>query len=168
MTTTFKTLYSAGGTAITLTGTSLANSSSLSTGYRQSASVDNTTNEYLDAHIFGHVKSGGTPTVNAIYTLFGYWSYDGGTTYSNNATGSDAAYTQPDSDQNMIVLATSVCTATASLVSYFPPFSFCQKAGLLYLPSKWGIILKNGSGTALSATSTDHVFAYQGINTQGV
>lgn len=167
MATTFKPSYAANA-AITITLASLANSSSLSTGYRQSAAVDNTTNLYADAHIFGHVKSNATPTANNAYTLFLYWSYDNGTTFNNNASGSDAAYTNPDADANEITAVTSVVTATASLVSYFRGFSFCQAAGLLYLPSKWGIILKNGSGAALTATGGDHVFAYQGVNMQGV
>src|SRR5215469_753612 len=109
MATTFKPSYAANA-AITITLTSLANSTSLSTGYRQSAAVDNTSNLYADAHIFGHVKSNATPTANAFYTLFLYWSNDNGTTYCNNASGSDAAYTQPDSDQNMPGLRQSLCT----------------------------------------------------------
>ncbi len=158
---TLQPLYSTGGTAITLTGTSLAASA-----YRQSAAVDNTTNKYADAHIYGHVKSGGTPAATAFYTIYLYWSNDGGTTYCNNASGSDTTYT-PDNAPNLIPAATAQTTATASLVSYFRGFSFCQAAGLLYLPSKWGIILFNGTAAALSATSTDHVFTYQGVNLQG-
>jgi hypothetical protein len=167
MATTLKPTFGS-NTAITITLTSLANSTTLATGYRQAAAVDNSTNLFGDALIYGHVKSNATPTANAIYTLFLVWSNDGGTTYSNNASGSDATYTQPDSDANMVVGAVSICTAVASLVSYFPPFSFCQRAGLLFLPQKWGIIIKNGSGQALTATSTDHVFSYQGVNWQNV
>jgi hypothetical protein len=151
-------------TAITITLTSLANSTSLSTGYRQSAAVDNTSNLFCDFMIYGHVKSAGTPTANAIYSVFLVWSNDGGTTYSNNASGSDAAYTQPDSDNNMIVGSTSVCTAVSGLVSYFPPFSFMRRADLTIPPSKWAIVFKDGSGQALTATSTDHVFSYMGVN----
>jgi hypothetical protein len=167
MATTFKPLYATNAT-ITITLTSLVNSTTLATGYRQSAAVDNSTNLYGDAMIYGHCKSGGTPTAGNVYTLFGVWSNDNGTTYSNNASGSDAAYTQPDSDVNMMVLATSLCTATASLVSYFPPVSFCQAAGLLFLPRNWGVVFKNGSGATLSATGSDHVFSYMGVNMQGV
>jgi hypothetical protein len=167
MSTTFKPSYSS-NSAITITLASLINSTSLSTGYRQSAAVDNTTNLYADAHIYGHVKSNATPTANAAYFLFLYWSNDGGTTYSNNASGSDAAYTSPDADANIVQGATSITTAVASLVSYFKPFSFCQAAGLLFLPSKWGVILKNASGQTLTATGTDHVISYQGVNWQGI
>lgn len=168
MTTTFKPAYAASNVPFTITLASLANSTSLSTGYQQSAAVDNSTNLYADAFIYGHVKSSGTPTANALYTLYLYWSNDNGITYTNNASGSNAAYTQPDSDSNMVVGSTSITTAIASLVSYFKGFSFCQAAGLLYLPRNWGIIVKNGSGQALSSTAGDHVISYQGVNMTGV
>lgn len=169
MATTFEPLYGPDGVAIAITLTSLVNSTTLATGYRQSAFVDNSVNRYADVHIYGHVKSSGTPTLNNFYTVFGYFSNDAATpTYCNNASGLDAGYTQPDNDSNMIVLMTSVTIATASLVSYFRGISFCQAAGLQFLPKRWGIIFKNGSGQALTAVAADHVFTYQGVNMQGV
>lgn len=166
MSTTFKPAYGANA-AITITLTSLANSTSLSTGYRQSAAVDNTTNLYADAHIYGHVQSNVAPTAGNQFSVYLYWSNDAGTTYTNNASGADAAYTQPDSDANMTLGAVSICTAV-NQPFYFRGFSFCQAAGLLFLPQKWGIIFKNGSGQALDATAGHHVFSYQGINMQGI
>lgn len=166
MTTTLKPLYASNAT-ITITLTSLINSTSLSTGYRQSAAVDNTTNLYTDALIYGHVQSNAAPTANTLYTVFLYWSNDAGTTYTNNASGSDAGYTQPDSDVNMITGSTILLTAV-NQVFYCKGFSFCQAAGLLYLPQKWGIIFKNGSGQSLDSTAAHHVFSYQGVNMQGV
>src|SRR4029077_2415811 len=124
----FDPLYGT-NTAITITLTSLANSTSLSTGYRQSAFVDNATNRFADVFIYGHVKNNATPTANNIYSMYFYFSNDGGATYCNNASGADAAYTQPDSDANMITPVTSVVTATLNLVSYFRGISFCQAAG---------------------------------------
>ena len=162
MATVFKPQYTTNA-AITMSVASLANGS-----YWQSAAVDNTTALFADAHIYGHVKSNGTPTANAVYTLFLYWSNDGGTTYSNNASGLDQSFTQSDNDANMVVGATAVCVATASLTSNFRGFSFCQQAGLLYLPVKWGLILKNSSGQPLTGTGANHVFSYQGVNMTGV
>lgn len=157
---TLQPLYGS-NTAITITLASLATAA-----LRQSAAVDNTTNKFADALIYGHVQSNGTPLVTGSYTMFGYWSNDAGTTYCNNASGSDAAFT-PDSQANLIVLATSVTTATASLVSYFKGVSFCQAAGLLFLPGKWGIIILNSSNVALTATAGNHVMSYMGVNWQG-
>lgn len=148
----------ASNAAITITLTSLANGS-----YRQSAAVDNTTNEYSDAFLYGHVKSNGTPLATGSYSLFVYGSNDNGTTYSNNASGSDATFT-PDSVNNLLLLATVITTATASLVSYWPGISVCQAARWTSLPSKWGIILLNNSNVALDGTAGDHVFSFQGIN----
>jgi hypothetical protein len=164
MATTLKPTYAANAT-ITITLTSLA-----SAAYRQSAAVDNTTNLYADAMIYGHVKSLASAGLNNIYSLFLVWSNDGGTTYSNNASGSDASYAQPDNDANMQIGSVSLISpAPASpMTYYFPPFSFCQRAGLLFLPQKWAIIVKNGAAVALTATSTDHVFSYQGVNWQNV
>lgn len=167
MSTTFKPSYGS-NTALTITLASLANSTTLATGYRQSAAVDNTTNLFADAVIYGHVTSNATPTANAAYFLYLVWSNDNGSTYSNNASGSDAAYTSPDSDANLVQGSVSITTAVASLVSYFKPFSFCQAAGLLFLPQKWGVILKNASGAALTATAGNHVLSYQGVNMQGI
>ena len=31
------------------------------------------------------------------------------------------------------------------------------------LPEKWGIVVVNDSGTALSATGSDHAVTYQGV-----
>ncbi|HYM69029.1 MAG TPA: hypothetical protein VEZ44_05485 [bacterium] len=166
MATTFKPSYGT-NTAITITLTSLANSTSLSLGYRQSAAVDNSTNLFGDVHIYGHAQSNAAPTANNTYTIFLYWSNDGGTTYTNGASGSDATYTQPDSDANMVARVDSVLTAVNQAFN-FPGISFCRAAGLLFLPQKWGIIFKNGSGQALDGTAGHHVFSYQGVNLQGV
>lgn len=162
MATTFKPSYGS-NTAFTKAFASLANGA-----YWQTAFVDNSTNLFADATVYGHLKSGGTPTASNVYTLYFYWSNDGGTTYSNNASGSSASYSQPDTDVNMVVLATSLCTAVASLVSYFDIPSVCVRAGLQMLPQRWGVILKNGSGQALTATEGDHVISYMGLNMQGV
>ena len=161
MATTFKTLY-ASNASITITLASLTTGS-----FRQSAAVDNTTNLYLDANIFGKITSGGTPTATGQYTVYLYWSNDNGTTFTNNASGSDASYT-PDLQANLMSGDVSGTTATASLASFFHGFSFCRAAGLLYLPSKWGIIVWNNSGATISATGASSVFSYQGVNTQGV
>lgn len=154
---TLQPLYAANA-AITITLTSLGNGS-----YQQSAAVDNTTNKYADAFVYGHVKNNGTPLVTGSYSLFVYGSNDNGTTYSNNASGSDASFT-PDSVNNLLLLATVATTATAGLISYWPGISVCQAARWTVLPSKWGIIFLNNSNVALTGTGSDHVFSFQGVN----
>lgn len=160
MSTTLQPLY-ASNVAITITLASLANAA-----LRQSAAVDNTTNKYGDAHVYGHVQSNGTPLATGSYSVYFMGSNDNGTTYSNNASGSDAAFT-PDSVNNLIPIASSVTTATASLVSFFRIASLAQAAGLQMLPSKWAIAVINNSNVALTATGANHVFSYQGLNYQG-
>jgi hypothetical protein len=161
MATTFKPTY-ASSAAITITPGALANAA-----YRQSAAVDNSTNLYADAMIYGKaITASSAMTVNSALFLFLVWSLDAGTTYSNNASGTDAAYTQPDSDSNLVIGGSAIIPAATTTPVYFRPFSFCQAAGLLFLPQKWGVILKNASGVALQ--SGTHVFVYQGVNMQGI
>lgn len=164
MSTTFKPAYGS-GTAFTLTIASLA-----ATSYRQSTAVDNTSNLFADATIYGHIKSNAAGTANTPYNLYGYWSNDGGTTYSNHASGSDAAYTlnTGDSNVNMLLLASTIKTTAGADTFEIAPFSFVQRAGLLMLPAKWGVILFNGDSAALDATAGNHLLQYQGVNMQGV
>ena len=72
---------------VTITLTSLTDGS-----YRQSASVDNGTNKYIDAHIGGSVQTGTSPTAGNLIEIFAYGTYDG-TNFTAGASGSDAAYT---------------------------------------------------------------------------
>jgi hypothetical protein len=158
---TTKPSYAANA-AITITPGALASGS-----YRQSAFVDNTTNLYADASIYAKVVTAASgQTVNSVLTIFLYWSNDNGSTYNNNASGSDASYTQPDSDANMGTGATAVIPVATTTPIYFRGISFCQAAGLFFLPQKWGIIVKNNSGAAWQ--SGTHVFTYQGMNWQSV
>jgi hypothetical protein len=161
--TTFKPLYGS-STAITL---GLQTTPLASGNYWQSAFVDNSANLFADVLINAKTSLGSAATANNTMTVFGYWSLDGGTTYSNNASGTDSAYTLPEAQANLRILATEITAATAGPY-YFAGFSFCQAAGLLFLPQRWGLIFFNGSGQTMSSTAGNHVFSYQGVNWQGI
>ena len=157
---TAKPLYSGAASAVTITIASLA-----AAAYQQSAAIDNSSNLYLDAVITGKIKSGASGTSATGFVTLYLYGYDG-TQYSNNASGSDAAFT-PDLLANLLPLFTLAVQANATTY-YFPYISIVAASGLLYLPQKWGLILYNGSGHALDTTAANHLIEFQGLNTQFV
>lgn len=152
---TLQTNYST-PTTITITLTSLADTSA-----RESTVVDNTSNKFLDARlrIQTNGQSGGTGNLN-VYV----YSALGDTTYSGNATGTDAGFTSPIPGGMKFLGAVPMNAATA-VVAELP--SIASKFGGV-MPDKWGIVVENQSGAALSATGGDHVVEYQGIKVDSV
>ena len=157
---TAKPLYGGAASAVTITIASLAAAS-----YQQSTAVDNGTNLYQDALITGKLKTGASGTTATGYCTLYFYGYDG-TQYSNNATGTDGAFT-PDLQANLLPLYTLAMQANATTY-YLPPLSVCEWTGLLWLPQKWGLILYNNTGHALDTTAGNHVLEYQGSNIQVV
>jgi hypothetical protein len=138
---------------VAITLTSLANN-----GARESTVIDNTTNKYLDARLRIKItgQSGGTAYCNV-------WGYSalGDTTYTDGATGSDAAFTASNL-KNAIFLGVVNLNSTTPVVASFE--GLAAKFGGT-LPDKFGIIIENKSGAALSATAGDHVVEYEGMKT---
>jgi hypothetical protein len=160
MASTFKPLYAGSTTTFTITVASLAN-----TSYRQGAGVDNGTNLYQDAHLTGKFKTGASGVSSNGYIAVYFVGYDG-TQYSNNASGSDAAFTV-DLQGNLQPVA--VLNAQANATTYYLPSVYlANAAGLLWLPQKWSLIVYNGTGAALDATAGNHVLEWQGMNLQSV
>jgi hypothetical protein len=154
-----KTGYGAQGVAITITLTSLADSS---TAGRESAVISNTSDAFLDVLIQGKVKpqnSGSIAAPSAAF-VYAYASVDGGSDYPDAVTGADAAITL-NSPTNLKLLG-AIYAAAINVEYAGGPWSFAALYGGR-MPEKWGIVVVNDMGTALSATSTDHVFEYQGV-----
>ena len=87
-----KTAYGTNGQALTITLASLADSTSAG---RESTAVDNSSNKFLDALVLAKVKianSGAIALPSAVF-VYAYGTVDGGTTYGDTVTGSDAAIT---------------------------------------------------------------------------
>ena len=158
----FRPLYGPNNQAITITLASLASSA---TAARASTAVDNTTTQYEDALIFVKLTSAAASTSATGYVnVYGYASVDNGTTYSENATGTDAALTIV-APTNLILIAQ--INVVANAVTYRAgPFSFCRMYGLDRLPQKWGVVVANVSGAALNATAGNHAITWQGVNGQ--
>lgn len=151
-----KWAYGTGGVALTCTVASLTDGSA-----RESTAVDNTTNLYLDALVMAKfTTSTGTISNPKTVFLYVYGTNDGGTTYPDNVTGSDAAITL-DSPTQLKLLGAVYCTAVST--AYIGgPWSVAACFGGK-LPGKWGIVALNDTGVSLSATGGDHAITYQGV-----
>lgn len=137
---------------------------SLTTGsYQQSAAIDNTTNLYFDAGVELVVKTGASGTsATGTINVYAYGSADGGSHYTDGATGSNASFT-PTSPTNLKLIG--VINAVANATSYTGgPFSVA--AGFGYLPGKWGIVVQNNSGGTLDSTEANHVKVFEGQQIQ--
>jgi hypothetical protein len=149
-----KSAYGTSNQAITCTITSLGN-----TDQRQSTAVDNTSNLWLDALVFIQVKSASSSTsATGSVNLYAYGTADGGTLYTDTATGTDGSITLT-SPPNMRLIG--VVNVVANSTTYNAgPFSVAQAFGGI-LPDHWGVVVENVSGASLDS-SVGSVF-YQGV-----
>lgn len=154
-----KSKYGTSNQAITITLASLAASATVG---REGTAIDNTTNLFLDALVFLLIESG-TVSGNKQVLLYGYGSSDGGTTYTDGATGSDAGFTRKD-PSNLRGPYVIPCP-TNSVVYKAGPFSIAALFGGV-LPDRWGIAVFNDTGAALSATAGNNKAFYQGVLAQ--
>jgi hypothetical protein len=157
---TIKPLYGTNNQTITITLASLANAAA-----RASTVIDNTSTLYDDANIFIKVTTAaaGTSTTGFL-NVYGYGTVDGGTTYPEAITGTDAGITLT-SPPNLVLIAQVHANTNAATKTY-GPFSFCRMYGLDRLPAKWGIVITNSTGATLNATAGNFSVTYQGINGQ--
>lgn len=152
---TINSAYSTAQT-VTITLTSLGDDS-----WRQSASVDNGTNLYVDAHVGGSIQTGTSPTANNVISVYAYGTYDG-TTFTGGASGSDASYTADGEETLFRLLETIQVDATSDQDYVWGPVSVASAYGGV-LPETWGIVVHNDSGAALNATGTNNECQFFGI-----
>lgn len=163
---TIKALYGTSNQAITITLASLAASATVG---RSSTAVDNTSNLFLDALVFGLIETG-TVSGDKQVLVYAYGTADGGSTYSgkngaNAISGTDAGFTRAD-PTDLKLIGVLPCP-TSSVVMSFGPYSIAQAFGGV-LPDHWGIVLFNDTGAALSATAGNNKAWYQGVQAQSV
>lgn len=153
-----KTAYGTTGQAFTCTLASLASSA---TAGRESTAIDNTTNLYLDALVQVRVKTSASALANdkAVY-VYAYATVDNGTTYTDNATGLDAAITLV-SPTELLLIGVVWCPAISTTYKG-GPWSVAKVFGGA-LPAKWGIVVRNYTGQALDATEASHAKLWQGV-----
>ncbi len=156
---TIKSSYGTSNQTITCTITSLVNGNA-----RASTAVDNTTNLFLDALVAVKVKSNASGTGAAGYVnVYAYGTADGGTTYTQSATGTDAGITLTVPPNARLIGTINV---VANAVTYNGgPFAVSGAFGGV-LPDHWGIIVENQSGATLDASVGSSW--YQGILAQTI
>lgn len=164
---TLKALYSA-EIAIICGIDALATSATVA---RASTAIDNTANLYLDALVSIKLQSvnsslGSNPTV----FIYAYgWSVGQGTDYTDNVTGTDAAYTLP-SPTNLKLIGSVPYTAAQNVTMYAGPFSVALAFGGI-LPAKWGVVVNQQIGVALSGSAGQQVnnsLSYVALQLQSV
>lgn len=144
--------------ALTITLASLASSQDAG---RESTAVDNATNKFIDALVQVKIKlQAGTPSADRAVYVYAYGSEDG-TTYTDNATGTDAAITLTN-PPNMKLIGIIVCPDAGALSYESQPMSVAKAFDWL-LPRKWGIVVRNNTGVAFDATGGNHAAKYTGI-----
>lgn len=145
--------------ALTITLASLADATSAG---RESTVVSNTSDQYLDALVSARIKTANSGSISAPSAVFvyAYASVDGGSEYPDTVTGADAAITLNSPTQ--LKLLGAVYVAAINTTYKGGPWSVASLYGGR-MPEKWGIVIVNDSGTALSATGGDHAVEWQGI-----
>lgn len=156
-----KSKYGTSNQAIAVTLASLANGTA-----RASTVIDNTVNLFLDALVSLSIKTGAAGVTSTSYvSVYAYATVDGGTNYTEGATGIDAALTMV-SPTNLKLVGT--INAVANATTYKAgPFSVAQAFGGV-LPERWGIVVQNSTGGALDAVEGSHLKVYQGVLAQSV
>lgn len=136
-------------TAITITAGTLASST---TAGRESTAIDNGTNKFDEALVGIEATANGTPTANTLLNVYAYGSEDG-SNYTDNATGSDAALTLK-TPTNLRLIGQLWWSATSNY-TVKGTFAVAPAFGGT-LPRKWGVVVVQNSGVALSAFSAHY------------
>jgi hypothetical protein len=151
-----KTAYGSNGQAVTVTLASLTTGSA-----RASTAIDNTSNLFVDALFQLVIKSAGSSTSSTGYVnVYAAGTADGGTTYGNSATGSDAAITLTSPPNVRLIGSLNVVANSTTYKSN--PMSVAAAFGGV-LPDHWVIIIENQSGGTLDSTEGNHLKVYQGV-----
>lgn len=151
-----KSKYGSSGQNLTVTINSLAHD-----GMRESAAVDNSADCFLDALVQVQIatNTAAASTDDKSVYVYAYGTSDGGTSYSGNASGSDAAFgTDPQQIGNCRLIG--VVYAPSQNQIYESDLMSVASAFGGVLPQRWGIIVHNRTGQTLKAS--DCSACYQG------
>jgi len=109
-------------------------------------------------------KSAGSATsATGSVNVYAYGTADGGTTYSDGASGTDGSITLTNPPNMKLI---GVINVVANSTTYIGgPWSVAAAFGGI-IPDHWGIVVENKSGATLDG-SVGSSF-YQGIQQQGV
>ena len=148
---------------LTITLASLASDTSLLTG-RESATIDNSTNLYLDYLISGKITAGTSPTAARSIEVWAIGSWDG-TNWPDVFDGTESAETITSADIKASVCRFVAAMATANTSDrtyHFGPVSLAAAFGGT-LPPKFVLFVTHSTGVALNATSGNHQIRLQPV-----
>ena len=153
---------------LTITLASLASDTNLLTG-RESATIDNTANLYLDILVSGKITAGTSPTAARSIEVWAVGSWDG-TNWPDVFDGTESAETITSADIKASVcrFVAAMATANTSDRSYhFGPVSLASAFGGT-LPPKVVLFVTHSTAVALNSTAGNHQIrlqpVYQTIN----
>lgn len=161
-----QTINYASAVAITMDLQNLASSSTFVAG-RESSQIDNTTNKYVDALVFGRISVGTTPTANTSINVYVYaGDVSLATTGIDVLDGTDSAETLTNVGilyQLKLGASISVPAATSDVAYEVQPFSVAALFGGV-MPKFWGLYVAHNTGVNLRNTSVNqNSLSYAGI-----
>jgi hypothetical protein len=139
-------------------GMTFANLASSATVGVASTPVDASVTPYLDYMVqFRFKLLTGVPTADQAVYLYVYGSEDG-TDYPDGISAGGGSYTFR-SPTNLIYIQSVGIAVTGQLVCISTPISISMAFNGV-LPRKWGIVIRNYTGLAYTATESDHAARY--------
>ena len=153
---------------LTITLASLASDTNLLTG-RESATIDNSTNLYLDILVSGKITAGTSPTAARSIEVWAVGSWDG-TNWPDVFDGTESAETITSADIKASVCRFVAAMATANTSDrayHFGPVSLASAFGGT-LPPKVVLFITHSTSQNLNSTAGNHLIrlqpVYQTIN----
>ena len=148
---------------LTITLASLASDTNLLTG-RESATIDNTTNLYLDILVSGKITAGTSPTAARSIEVWAVGSWDG-TNWPDVFDGTESAETITSADIKASVCRYVAAMATANTSDrtyHFGPVSLASAFGGT-LPPKVVLFVTHSTGVNLNSTAGNHQIRLQPV-----
>jgi hypothetical protein len=148
---------------LTITLASLGSDTNLLTG-RESATIDNSTNLYLDYLISGKITAGTSPTASRSIEVWAVGSWDG-TNWPDVFDGTDSAETITSADIKASVCRFVAAMATANTTDrtyHFGPVSLAAAFGGT-LPPKFVLFVTHSTGVNLNSTAGNHQIRIQPV-----
>ena len=148
---------------LTITLASLGSDTNLLTG-RESATIDNSTNLYLDYLISGKITAGTSPTAARSIEVWAVGSWDG-TNWPDVFDGTESAETITSADIKASVCRFVAAMATANTSDrtyHFGPVSIAAAFGGT-LPPKFVLFVTHSTGVALNSTAGNHQIRIQPV-----
>jgi hypothetical protein len=148
---------------LTITLASLGSDTNLLTG-RESATIDNSSNLYLDYLISGKITTGTSPTASRSIEVSAVGSSDG-TNWPDVFDGTESAETITSADIKASVcryLAAMATSATSNVAYHFGPVSLAAAFGGV-LPPKIVLFVTHSTAVQLNATAENHQIRIQPV-----